>query len=239
MSSKYKLLTATLLIASLPICVYSWPFISPYASCSNNPVYFIDPDGDSIRVSPNMIDAIYNGIGTDESISLKFNNGILDPNSIYAQAKNTDNLFLKDLYYISTNPMMVDVKTSNIINYMGKDGKIKTEPFGSTPYDYTDDFDPALADPPDEYGFHIQGNTGQSLFPIMGLESGKRSTSNEIQIIINAAGNLNHRTVGVAHEFAHVVLFLMGKPFGHRQPGVDEFIYGRTKHMSRKLGYDY
>ena len=51
--------------------------------------------------------------------------------------------------------------------------------------------------------------------------SGKRSTNGNVQVIINKNGSLNHRTVGLAHEFAHVILYLRNKPFGHTQPGVD------------------
>ena len=52
-------------------------------------------------------------------------------------------------------------------------------------------------------------------------------------------GSLNQKTVGVAHEFAHVVLYLRNLPFGHRQPNVDNFVYGRSTFISKKLGYDY
>ena len=52
-------------------------------------------------------------------------------------------------------------------------------------------------------------------------------------------GSLNQKTVGVAHEFAHVVLYLRNFPFGHRQPNVDNFVYGRSTFISKKLGYDY
>lgn len=61
-----------------------------------------------------------------------------------------------------------------------------------------------------------------------------------MQVIINRKGRLNHRTVGIAHEFGHVILYLRGLPFGHTQPGVDKFVYDeRATIMSKRLGYDY
>lgn len=49
--------------------------------------------------------------------------------------------------------------------------------------------------------------SGQSLFPITGLPSGKRSTNGNVQVYINSKGTINHQSVGIAHEFGHVILF--------------------------------
>ena len=69
--------------------------------------------------------------------------------------------------------------------------------------------------------------------------SGKKSVGKNVEVIINGKGNINHRTVGIAHEFGHVILYLRNKPFGHRQPRVDEFVYSRSTIMSKRLGYDF
>ena len=52
-------------------------------------------------------------------------------------------------------------------------------------------------------------------------------------------GTLNHRTVGLAHEFGHVILYLNNRPYGHTQLGVDEFVGVRSTTMSKRLGYDW
>lgn len=55
--------------------------------------------------------------------------------------------------------------------------------------------------------------------------------------IINRKGKLNHRTVGIAHEFGYVLSYLRGLPFGHSQRGVDSFVYKKNDDMMKRLGY--
>ena len=82
----------------------------------------------------------------------------------------------------------------------------------------------------------IEGNLGQTL--VSGNEAASaKSTNNNVQIIINKKGTLNHRTVGIAHEFGHVLLYLRGLPFGHSQRGVDSFVYKKNDNMMKRLGY--
>ena len=65
------------------------------------------------------------------------------------------------------------------------------------------------------------------------------SLDDNIQVIINEKSSINHRSLGIAHEFGHVLLYLKGKPFGHGQSGVDDFIYGKSNIMLKRLGYDF
>ena len=220
--------------------------ISPYAYVMNNPINAIDMNGDSITfVGENIseiINALFHGLEEGESISLRFNeNGVLDPSSIEEQAKNSSDFFLKDLYEIAVNPAMVELSLSTKNTYM-KDGEIKKPEF-KRPYDYNTSEDPQaealgiIAGMP--VGKGIQGNLGQTLIPGNVSESGKSSTSMNVQVIINSKGTLNHRTVGLVHEFAHVILYLRNKPYGHTQSGVDAFVYSRVTAMSKRLGYDF
>jgi hypothetical protein len=57
--------------------------------------------------------------------------------------------------------------------------------------------------------------------------------------MFNGKGKPNHITVGIAHEFGYVILYLRRLPYGHGQSGVDDFVYGRATIMSKRLGYDY
>lgn len=65
----------------------------------------------------------------------------------------------------------------------------------------------------------------------------KRSTNNNVRININAMGNINQRSCGIAHEFGHVILFLKGLPHSHSNNA--DYIYGRQWNVMRRLGYDY
>lgn len=85
-------------------------------------------------------------------------------------------------------------------------------------------------------GRHVQGNLGQTLFPNEGY---KQSTNGNIQIIINGKGNINAQSIGLAHEFGHVILYMRDLPSGHGQLGVNDFVYERASLMSKRLGYDY
>ena len=65
---------------------------------------------------------------------------------------------------------------------------------------------------------------GQSLFPESDRapESGKRSLNGNIQIVINSLCDVNQRTRGLAHEFGHVLLYLLGLPYG--ESGNEQFL---------------
>ena len=177
-----------------------------------------------------------------QNLTLKMKNGIVDPTSIQKEAQNTTDLFLSDLYEIATNEQMVELSVSRENTYRKK-GEVITKEF-LTPKDVDDNtLDKAalqlLRSWGEPIGKHIQGNLGQTLTPEGNTQSGIRSTNDNVQIIINGKGSLNQRTVGVAHEFGHVVLYLRGLPFSHGQKGVDPFVYGRSSFMSKRLGYDY
>ena len=207
---------------------------------------FVDVGGDSQKLTENFQEglmAIYNGLEDGTNISFNFNNGVLDPASIAEQAKNTSDIFLQDLYEIATAPTMVELSVSENNTYMLKGKKI-IEEFTAAPYDY----DIRMEDPIVQQhlmgfgevpGKTIHGNLGQTLIPENVSASGKSSTNSNVQVIINGKGNLNHRTVGIAHEFGHVILYLRGLPYGHTQPGVDNFVYRRSAVMLKRLGYDY
>lgn len=199
----------------------------------------VDIKGDSITfMDANVLESIMNGIN-NKNIHLRFNNGVLDPSSLKPYVDSEDDFFLSDLYEIATDKRMVEIfiGTENI--YMS-DGEIKHDTW-DVPY-LTNDFDldtevqslMKLDGLP--MGKHIQGNLGQSLFPKGGIKS---STNNNIQININGKGSIDARTIGLAHEFGHVLLYMQGLPTGHRHPGVDSFVYGKATLMSRRLGYDY
>ena len=218
--------------------------MSSYQYGGNNPVNSIDINGDSLLITNSeLIKAIYNGLENGRHISMQFNNGMLNPTSIEDQAKNSNDFFLKDLYEIASSEKTVELSLSDKNVYKGQHG-IESVSF-DMPYDDNDDAIPAsqkeeLARAGMSFGKHIQGNLGQTLVPDRVLASGKKSTNGNVQVIINKNGSLNHRTVGIAHEFGHVILYLRNKPFGHSQPGVDNFVYTqRADVMSKRLGYDY
>ena len=218
--------------------------LSPYQYGANNPVNNIDVNGDSLLLNKTSVAeamlAIYNGLEDGTNIKMKFNNGVLDPTSIEAHAKVTSDFFLQDLYEIATNEKMVELSVSDKNTFI-MNGQIISESF-IAPEDYNTSqygaaFESLLVASGQLTGKVIEGNLGQTLVSGNEAASGKKSTNNNVQIIINKKGTLNHRTVGIAHEFGHVLLYLRGLPFGHSQRGVDSFVYKKNDNMMKRLGY--
>lgn len=217
--------------------------LSPYAWCGNNLVNVVDVNGDSIQLGDNAIEvimAIYNGLGNDASITLSFQNGILIPDNLKSIPSFDDNIFLQDLYELAIHPQMIEI-SSSVNNTYIMNGKLHQDNFSPPIIDDISSFSPEeqkqLRDLNYPEGRLIYGNLGQSLFPIK--SSGKRSTNQNIQIILNAYSNLEVMTIGLAHEFAHVVLFLRGLPYRHGEANVDQFIFSREKPFYIKFGYDF
>ena len=218
--------------------------LSPYQYGANNPVNNIDVNGDSLLLNKTSVAeamlAIYNGLEDGTNLKMKFNNGVLDPTSIEAHAKVTSDFFLQDLYEIATNEKMVELSVSDKNTFI-MNGQIISESF-IAPEDYNTSqygaaFESLLVASGQLTGKVIEGNLGQTLVSGNEAASGKKSTNNNVQIIINKKGTLNHRTVGIAHEFGHVLLYLRGLPFGHSQRGVDSFVYKKNDNMMKRLGY--
>lgn len=219
-----------------PLCE-KYYHISPYAYCGGNPINRIDLHGDSITIlDVASIDAIYNALQPGTNLSMKFNNGILIPESIQQIASNSQDYFLQDLYNISINPQMVEIATTNTNDYY-IDNKLYSD-YWSAPSDidyakeYNNVQEPTLFPP----GKTIVGNLGQTLYPISSGEY-KRSTNNNIRVNLNALGNINQRSCGIAHEFGHVVAYLYGQPHSHSNNA--DFIYRRQWNVMKRFGYDY
>ncbi|MBR4818161.1 MAG: hypothetical protein IKZ72_05925 [Bacteroidales bacterium] len=213
--------------------------MSPYNYCGNNPVNYYDAQGDSLTVKDMAtLEAIYNGIQPGTNVTLVFNNGVLDPSSI---PDNSGDFFPDDLKEIACDKRMVEMETSPSYScILVSTGERDFIEFG-TPKDEDDnDFPDYVAyckEYGEPYGKHIVGNLGRSLFP---ASTESISVDGKIHVIINSKGTLNQRTVGAAHEFAHVLLYFRGLPYQHWQTvESDAFISNKASGMSKRLGYDY
>ena len=206
--------------------------ISPYSYCAGNPVNFTDKGGDSLKVNDlASLEALYNAIPKGVDVSITMKNGCIDPSSIVS----SNDLFLQDLLTIASDETMVILETLSSFDYIDANGNRKTQTF-ETPQDVDDKSLGVFPLENEPYGLHINGNLGQSLFPDNQV---KKPVDGIIHIIINAKGTINQRSVGIAHEFGHVVPYLKGKPYSHPNPDVDMGINSRTTLVSRRLGYDY
>ena len=187
--------------------------------------------------------SIYNGLAQGQTVTFRMNNGVLDPTSFADVATNSDDFFLQDLFNIAQNSTMVELSTASHYTYLDQNGVIHTNTFEEAPYDsFTSDFpeyERYLLENGEPIGRSIVGNLGQTKFPGAASLSGRRSTNKNVQIVINAKGNINHQSVGLADEFGHVLLYMQGLPHGHGSPSANTFINKRTNAMKIRLGYDF
>lgn len=211
--------------------------ISPYAYCAGNPINRVDLHGDSITIlDAASIEAIYNALQPGTNLSMRFNNGVLVPESIQQVASNSQDLFLQDLYSISINPQMIELATTSTNDYYMNNKFYSDQWNAPSDIDYAKEYDNGLGPTFYPSGKTILGNLGQTLYPISSNEL-KRTNNNNIRININGRGNLNQRSCGIAHEFAHVILYLNGLPHSHGNNG--KFIYERQWNVMKRFGYDY
>ena len=219
-----------------PLCE-KYYHLSPYSYCGGNPVNRIDLHGDSITIlDMASIDAIYNALQPGTNLSMKFNNGVLIPESIRQVASNSPDAFLQDLYTIATNPQMVELATTSTNDYyIGN--QFYSDPWSSpSDIDYAKEFNNGQEFLFYPLGKTISGNIGQTLYPMSSGEY-KRSTNNNIRININALGNINQRSCSIAHEFGHVIPYLNGLPHSHSNNA--DYIFGRQWNVMKRFGYDY
>ncbi len=219
-----------------PLCE-KYYHLSPYSYCGGNPVNRIDLHGDSITIlDMASIDAIYNALQPGTNLSMKFNNGVLIPESIRQVASNSPDAFLQDLYTIATNPQMVELATTSTNDYyIGN--QFYSDPWSSpSDIDYAKEFNNGQESLLYPLGKTISGNIGQTLYPMSSGEY-KRSTNNNIRININALGNINQRSCSIAHEFGHVIPYLNGLPHSHSNNA--DYIFGRQWNVMKRFGYDY
>jgi RHS repeat-associated protein len=205
-----------------------------YHYAANNPILYIDINGDSIQATTEAIMAIYHALGENANVTFSVKDGKIDPNSFKEQAEKSDDIVLKDLYEIASNEQMVEIYVAGKYDYFDNNGeKHESDEPGNprdmgTPYDYDTKDDPEIEASFKYFGLpigkSINGNLGRTLFPGNYSLTGANSTNNNIQIILNGNGNLNHRAVGVAHEFGHVVLYLRKLPYRHGEKGVGRAI---------------
>jgi RHS repeat-associated protein len=213
--------------------------LSSYQYCANNPMLYVDINGDSIKVTQDAIETILYGLKNGERLNIQVNNGMIDPESIKDQTEQSDDLFLKDLYEIASNEKTVEMSVAPSHKYKNRNGEIKDS---NKDFDLTkvDELPPPFRDIQDVYengNWEVVGNTGRALTPGNNSPTGAYSTDNNLQVIINSRGNMRQRAVGAAHEFGHIVLYLRsgGKIYRHGQEGVNNEINKRIEKMINKI----
>ena len=121
-----------------------------YHYAANNPILYIDINGDSIQATTEAIMAIYHALGENANVTFSVKDGKIDPNSFKEQAEKSDDIVLKDLYEIASNEQMVEIYVAGKYDYFDNNGeKHESDEPGNprdmgTPYDYDTKDDPEI-----------------------------------------------------------------------------------------------
>jgi hypothetical protein len=215
----------------------------------------MDPDGMKIKASMDAIMAIYHSLDEGESVKIEVgDDGFVKSDSFKEQAEKSNSLVLKDFHFLAEHESIIEVSVNNFVTYKDENGKDSSYEFDA-PYDLNmmedlyqmnkaglekqgvskEAYFKDLESMGFEKGTQVQGVLGATLLPYPAGES-RNSTNENIQVIINGKGTMNHRAIGAAHEFVHVVLYLKGLPDAH--PAADPEIKKRTSEVNKRLGYD-
>lgn len=108
-------------------------FAEKYASMTlyqygaNNPIVYIDVNGDSLKVTNDAIMAIYHSLDKNSNVHFDVKNGMINPESFKEQAENSNDIVLKDLYEVAINKQIVEMSVAANYDYKVKNGEKKIQ----------------------------------------------------------------------------------------------------------------
>ena len=186
----------------------SYPSLSPYAYCANNPVCNVDLDGNKVKPAGNAeFQMILKTLPKEsrEYVTLD-SNGYIDYDSMSGYCGDSYNF--NCLRTLVNDGLTIDVVLDNKYTYVNKMGNIGVGNMNHTPFN--PQFDEKDTDPT-SIGCPSTGESGTSgktLFP--DREGFENSPSNNIIIIINDKFSSIGQIESFAHEaYGHALLYLL------------------------------
>lgn len=148
-----------------------YPDTSPYAFCANDPVNFVDIQGDSLKIIDMiLLNAIYHGLPKDTELNLKLNNGVVEHASI---SGNSSDWFIKDLVEIVNSGQMVELSVAHNYQHQDEYGNVSTENFDDikeyNTMELQDKSSPKLKGAPKHRAVGIAHEFGHAILYLRGL----------------------------------------------------------------------